>query len=297
MDIVDLKKDYRKSGEGANGDSYDCVNDASFMLKMYNTVYPTEMIATELDIARKVFSLGIPSPQPGNLVTDGERIGIRFQRIFGKRSFARMIADEPERTEPYTRMFAQYCRRLHSTQCPDGMFPDGISQARNLLECDKVFTQDEKNVISTFIDSIPQCPTALHGDMHIGNLISTLPAGSPLAQEHTVNFIDLGQFSRGCPLIDLGMMQIVCFHSDEGFRRETFHLTGEQTQAIWNIFVDEYFFSDDHLAGHWFGPDATPQDVYDGILPYSCLKLFLIEFNCGALYPHFEKLIRQTFGL
>ena len=101
MDIVDLERDYRKSGEGANGDSYDCVNDTSFMLKMYNTVYPTEMIATELDIARKVFSLGIPSPQ----------------------------------------------------------------------------------------------------------------------------------------------------------------------------------------------------DVYDGILPYSCLKLFLIEFNCGALYPHFEKLIRQTFGL
>lgn len=297
MEKVNLEKDYRKSGEGANGDSYDCLTDGSFMLKMYNVSYPEKLISDELEVAQKVFALGIPSPEPGCLVTDGTRIGIRFRKVAGKRSFARMISDEPERLEEYTREFARYCKLLHSTPCPEDMFPDAKEQFRYFLDCDKVFNADEKDFMNAFLDLVPQCDTAVHGDMHVGNLISTLPKGAPLDSEHTVNFIDLGMFARGCPLLDIGMMQIVCFFSDEQFRLETFHLTGEQTRAIWDVFTDEYFYSEDCAAEKWFGTGATPQAVFDGILPYTCLKLFLVEHNCGMLFPHFENVIRQTFRL
>lgn len=297
MEKVNLENDYRKSGEGANGDSYDCLTDESIMLKMYNAGYPEHMITDELEVARKVYSLGIPSPEPGCLVTDGSRLGIRYRRIAGKRSFARMISDEPDRMEEYTREFARYCKTLHSTPVPEGLFPDAREQARHFLECDKVFSAAEKAFMQNFIDLIPDTGTAVHGDMHVGNVISTLPEGAPLSQDHTVNFIDLGLFSRGCPLLDMGMFQIVCFFSDEDFRRENYHLTGLQTRAMWDIFVDEYFYSDDCAAEKWFGPGATPQAVFEGILPYTCLKIFLIEHNAGALFPHYENIIRQTFGL
>lgn len=296
MEKVNLERDYRKSGEGANGDSYDCLADESVMLKMYNRSYPEKLIQEELEVAGKVYSLGIPSPEPGCIVTDGDRIGIRFRRIVGKRSYARMISQEPERLEEYTREFTRHCKLLHSTQCPDGMFPDAKQQFRYFLDCDRVFNDSEKSFMSDFLDLVPDCSTAVHGDMHVGNLISTLPAGAPMSQRHTVNFIDLGMFARGCPLLDIGMMQIVCFFSDEDFRRETCHLTGEQTRAIWDVFVDEYFYSEDRAAEKWFGPGATPQAVFEGILPYTSLKLFLVEHNCGALFPHFERVIRQTFG-
>lgn len=297
MEKINLEKDYRKSGEGANGDSYDCLRDESYMLKMYNASYPEKMITSELEVAQKVFAMGIPSPEPGCLVTDGKRIGIRFKRITGKRSYARMISDEPERLEEYTREFARFCSKLHSTPCPQGLFPDAKEQFRYFLNYDSVFNADEKDFMNAFIDIIPQCNTAVHGDMHIGNLISTLPKGAPMSREHIVNFIDLGLFSCGCPLLDIGMMQIVCLFSDEQFRRESFHLTGEQTRNVWDIFVDEYFFSQDRAAEKWFGPGATPQAVFDGILPYACLKMFLVEHNAGALFPNFEQLIRQTFRL
>lgn len=296
MEKVNLEKDYRKSGEGANGDSYDCLADENIMLKLYNPGYPVRMIEEELELARKVYDLGIPSPEPGQLVTDGKRVGIRFQRVIGKRSYARMISQEPQRLEEYTREFAGYCKKLHSTPCPDGMFPDAKQQFRHFLNLDRVFDDSEKSLMDDFIDMVPDCKTAVHGDMHIGNLISTLPAGAPLSQEHTVNFIDLGLFAQGCPLLDIGMMQIVCFFSDEEFRRESFHLTGDQTHAVWDVFVDEYFYSDDHAAEKWFGPGATPQAVFDGIRPYSSLKLFLVAHNSGVLFPHFEQVIRQTFG-
>lgn len=296
MEKVNLERDYRKSGEGANGDSYDCLNDNSIMLKMYNLGYPEKLIREELEVAGKVYELGIASPEPGCLVTDGERIGIRFKRIVGKRSFARMISQEPERLEEYTREFARYCKLLHSTPCPDGMFPDAKEQFRYFLNFDKVFNDSEKSMMNDFLDLVPDCDTAVHGDLHVGNLISTLPAGAPLSQPHTVNFIDLGMFARGCPLLDIGMMQIVCFFSDEDFRKESFHLTGGQTRAVWDVFVDEYFYSDDRAAEKWFGPRATPQAVFEGVLPYTSLKLFLVAHNCGALFPHFERVIRQTFG-
>ena len=94
METIDLKK-YIRTGEGANGESYDSVEDPEVMVKIYNADYPTDTIFSELEVAKKVYSLGVPSPQPGEIITDGERIGIRFKKIIGKRSYSRAIADEP----------------------------------------------------------------------------------------------------------------------------------------------------------------------------------------------------------
>lgn len=296
IETVDLSHDYQKSGEGANGESYNATSDPSVMLKIYNHSFPRQMIIEELEVAQKVYNLGIPSPEPGCLVTDGDRLGIKYRRIVGKRSYSRMIADEPHRLEEFSREFARYCKQLHATPCPDGLFVETKTQFQTLLEGDKVFGEREKSVMADFLSRIPDHRTAVHGDMHIGNLISTLPIGAPLSTPHLVNFIDIGLFSRGCPLLDIGMMLIVCFLSDEEFRTQTFHLTGAQTREVWDVFVDEYFFGQDQLATRYFGENATPQDVYSGILPYACLKLFLIEHHMGMLFPHFEKVIRDTFG-
>ena len=295
MKEIDLN-DYRKSGEGANGSSYDCISDPLEMVKLYNTDYPKDTIYQELDVARKVFSLGVPSPEPGELVTDGERLGIRFRRIVGKRSYSRMLSDEPERVEELSREFARYCKLVHSTECPEGVFPDAKPQFLHLLETDRAFNDSEKQTIADFINSIPDSTTALHGDMHIGNVISTLPKGAPLSVPHKIYFIDLGYFSRGFPLLDLGMTRNICMTSAEDFRVHDFHVTGELTRRVWEYFVDEYFFAEDRLAERYFGKGQTFESVSEAIRPYECCKLLLVEFNLGVMLPHYERHIRETFG-
>lgn len=289
--------DYVKTGEGANGSSYDSILDPSEMVKLYNPDYPTETIFSEQEVAVKVYELGIPSPEPGELVTDGDRIGIKFRKVEGKRSYSRAFADEPARTEEFAREFARMCVGLHSTECPEGVFPEAKPQFLSLLEADKVFNPDEKKVIADFIRNVPDSTTALHGDMHFGNALTTLPVGSPISAPHDTCFIDLGYFSRGCPLFDMGMLQNICLISEEEFRVHDFHVTGDRTALIWKYFVDEYFFGPEKLAEKHFGPGQTFESVSRAIEPFSAVKLFLVEFNLGFMPPHYEAFIRRVFNL
>lgn len=287
---------YRKSGEGANGSSYDSLSDESVMLKMYNADYPTDTIFSEQEVARKVYDLGIPSPEPGEIVTDGERIGIKFRRVVGKRSYSRAFADEPERVEEYAREYARLCKKLHSTECPEGLFPEAKPQFLHLLEADTAFTPEEKAVMEAFIRNVPDCGTAIHGDMHFGNALTTLPKGAPITDPHDVLFIDLGYFARGCPLFDMGMMENICLICDEEFRVHDFHVTGELTAKVWRYFVDEYFFGPEALAEKWFGPGQTIESVTEAIYPYQAIKLLLVEYNIGFMPDHYIDFICQVFG-
>ncbi|MDO5442629.1 MAG: aminoglycoside phosphotransferase family protein [Bacteroidia bacterium] len=288
--------DYVRTGEGANGASYDCISDGSVMVKLYNSDYPADTIFSELDVARKVFELGIPSPEPGIMVTDGERIGIRFRKVIGKRSYSRAFADEPERTEEYAREFARLCKKLHATECPEGLFPEAKPQFLRLLEASRTFSGSEKAVIADFIRNVPDAGTALHGDMHFGNALTTLPKGAPISDPHDLCFIDLGYFARGCPLFDMGMMMNICLYADEEFRFHDFHVTGKQTVEIWKYFVDEYFFGPERLAEKYFGPGRTFESVNDALKPYSAVKLFLVEYNLGFMPENYISFIRGVFG-
>ena len=76
--------DYVLTGGGFNGESYDHKTDPDVMLKLY---FPGKIRQPldEMLMARKVYDLGIPSPEPGDyVVTEDGRYGIRFRRIPGK---------------------------------------------------------------------------------------------------------------------------------------------------------------------------------------------------------------------
>ncbi len=296
MKHIDITE-YVKSGEGANGSSYDKIDDSSIMLKLYNTDYPTQTIFDEQEVAQKVFELGVPSPQPGEIVTDGERIGIQFRRVVGKRSYSRALADEPERVEEYSREFARYCKKIHEIQCPEGMFPSAKEQFLHMLDVSKTYNPEQKAKIKAFIDSVPDCTTALHGDMHMGNVITTLPKGAPMDTPHEVYFIDLGYFSYGYPLLDLGMTYNICLTADEDFRQHDFHITGELTKVVWKYFVDEYFFQEDKLAEKYFGKGITLEKLNEELAKFSCVKLLLVEFNLGFLPENYLPFVKRTFNL
>ena len=168
---IDLN-DYVQSGEGANGQSFNHKQDSTIMLKLYNKTAPYEITESELCKAEKVYKAGIPTPRPGEFVTDGNgRYGIRFERIVGKKSFARAISDNPENVETYARDFAAMCRQLHETHLDTSEFPSIKDVDLRLLEQNPYFTEDEKVKVKAFIESIPDCDTAIHGDLQYGNAI------------------------------------------------------------------------------------------------------------------------------
>lgn len=265
-------EEYEYSGEGANGASYNHKTNPRYMLKLYNAGKPLDFIVSELDRVRKVYDLGIPTPKPGVLVTDGERYGIRFERVLNKKSFSRCVGDDPSQVEKYAREFARMCKMLHSTHCPAEGFVSVKDSYKRDLAANPFFTDEEKEKIAAFIDAAPDADTAIHGDLQFSNAITD--------GENTY-FIDLGDFAYGDPLFDLGMVLLTCLYDSDDFVEEVFHMKNETAHAFWRYFVPEYF-----------GEDADPDEMEALVRPYAGLKTIIIERDGQKPFPEFRALLK-----
>jgi len=295
METVDMSR-FVLSGAGANGESYDSLDDKNVMLKLYNASYPKQPVIDELEIARKAFEIGVPSPEPGELVEVDGRLGIKFRRVIGKRSFSRALADEPERVEEYAREFARNGKLLHSIHCPEGLVPNQKAIYLGLLEKDKAFGEEDKAKMRRFLEAMPDCDTAVHGDFHMGNILTTLPKGAPITEPHDVLYIDIGYFAAGCPLLDIGMLDCICHYLTDEFREREMHIGADIAAKFWDYFVDEYFFGPEKLGEKWFGAGITPDAIADKILPYTAVKMLLVEYNAGFMPPEYVELINKALN-
>lgn len=268
--LIDLN-DWVHSGEGANGESYFHKTDPAAMMKLYFASAPYDIIVSELEFSRRVYATGIPTPKPGDLVTDGKgRFGIRFERIQDKVSYARACSNDPSRVEEYARRFAKLCLELHSTKVSREMFPDIKELDLQLLNDDPFFDPEERERVAEFIKNAPDGDTAIHGDLQYGNAIMSSQGDF---------FIDLGDFACGHPYFDLGMVLLCTRYDDDEFLRMTFHLDRKTADDFWRYFVKGYF-----------GEDADPDEVDDMLRPYAGLKVLIIERNVGIKFPEFHEL-------
>ena len=273
--LIDLN-DYIRVGEGANGASYNHKTNPDIMLKMYFRNF--EAAQLELELAQKVYAAGIPTPEPGDLVTDGERMGIRFRRLAGKRSYSRACGDEPERVEEYAREFARLCKRLHATHVDTTQFESVKDRLYAMLAANPDFTPDQKNKIHAFIAAAPDADTAIHGDLQFSNGIFTEKEGV-----RTPYFIDLGDFCYGYPMFDIGMVYLCCCLNDEAWTMEQYHMSNATAAKFWDAFQDEYF-----------GPDQNKEEVLRQVRIYAGLKTLIVERDTHCPMPQFRAMLEGT---
>ena len=234
-ETIDLN-DYVQTGEGGTSLTYTHKTRPT-MAKLFNLANEAELAEREFLTARAVFEMGIPTPEPLRLVTDGDRRGVEYELISNKRSFTRIISQEPERLEEISLAFARMARELHTKKADTSCF----TSIKETLRCfyqekgDRV-TKEYKERALAFIDKAPDADTCLHGDLHIGNVITDGRCNL---------WIDLGQFSYGVPEWDLGWMWTICNRMD-GHRSDfILHVTPETLKAHWNIFIATYLGTDD----------------------------------------------------
>ena len=257
--------DYTLSGGGANGESYDHKTDPSVMLKLY-VPGKIQQPLDEMLLARKVYAMGIPTPEPGEyVVTEDGRYGIRFKRILGKTSYSRATGDHPEKAQQYADEFARMCLQLHATHIDTSKFENVKDRYYRLLEENPFFTPEEKEKLRRFIANVPDEDTAIHGDLQFSNAIF---AGD---QRY---FIDLGDFCYGNHLFDVGMVYLCCVLSDEAFIKETFHMDKATSIKFWECFAPAYF-----------GRDRSLSDIEAEILPFAGLKTLIVERDTRCPMP------------
>lgn len=269
--------DYVRTGEGANGASYNHKSDPNIMMKMYFRNF--EAAALELEVAKKVYNMGIPTPEPGDLVTDGKQMGIRFRRIEGKKSYSRACGDNPERAEEYGKEFARMCKKLHSVHVDTTQFENVKDRLYKMLDANPDFTPEQKQKIRAFIQAAPDTDTAIHGDLQFGNGIFTEDANG----KRTSYFIDLGDFCYGYPMFDVGMVYLCCCLNDESWTQEVNHMSNATAARFWDGFAAEYF-----------GPDANMEEVMKEVKIYAGLKTLIIERDTHCAMPQFRAMLEGT---
>ena len=271
---IDLN-DYVRTGEGANGASYNHKTDPSVMMKLYFRNFDAAKL--ELEVAQRVYRAGIPTPEPGDLVTDGKSVGIRFRKIDGKKSYSRACGDDPEHTEDYAREFAQMCRQLHATHVDTAQFENVKDRLYRMLAENPFFTEAEKEKLHAFIAAQPDTDTAIHGDLQFSNGIFVDKDGV-----RSRYFIDLGDFCYGYPMFDVGMVYLCCKLNDEAWTMEQYHMSNATAARFWDAFAKEYFGSDDLEA------------IERRVLPYAGLKVLIIERDTHCRMPEFHAVLEQT---
>lgn len=266
MKLIDLN-DWTQTGGGAVGTSYFHKTDPTLMLKFMSADVKMEQIEKELAHSRGVYNLGLPTPKPGELVTDGKRNGLIFERIVGKRSYAKMIGEEPENIDTLARQFAEVTKLLHSTKCDKAVFPD-VKDCFGQMIRDNIFRSDSlKEKALNMLNAMPDTDTCLHGDLHFGNII-TARSGR--------YFIDLGNFCYGYPLFDMGMMEALlmfCTETHERFFHE-FHCNYDQATLFWEEALKQYF-----------GQDTDVRKKREELHIYASLRIFTIEPEINERIP------------
>ena len=273
--LIDLN-DYVRTGEGANGASYNHKTDPNIMLKLYFRNF--EAAEKELVLAQKVYAMGIPTPEPGDLVTDGKQTGIRFRRIEGKKSYSRACGDNPEKTEEYAQEFARLCKQLHATHVDTTQFENVKDRFYAMLDANPDFTPEQKEKIRAFIATAPDADTALHGDLQFGNGIFVEKDG-----ERKQYFIDLGDFSYGYYMFDLGMVYLCCCLNNEEWTQEVNHMSNATARRFWDAFAREYF-----------GPEADLEQVEKEVRVYAGIKTLMVERDTHCPMPQFRAMLEGT---
>ena len=222
--------EYRQSGEGGTAITYKH-NSRNSLAKLYKSGFEADMAIEEFKVAQAVYDLGIPTPKPYRLVTDGERLGAEYEFISGKRSFARILSQEPEKMPELVEAFAKAALELHAT-APD---TDRIPAIREVLHSfylssDAVTSEYRKRALA-FLDKIQEPSTCVHGDFHIGNIITD--------GNHTL-WIDIGQFGYGAPEWDLGWFWTITHNLGDNRADFLLHLSQETLVSFWDAFLPAY---------------------------------------------------------
>ena len=277
--LIDIN-DWVLSGGGGAGVSYFHKTDPGLLLKMDNRLVSEEEVEADMKTARIVYGLGLPTPEPGEVVFDGKRYGQVFRRIQGKISYARLVGEHPDQIPQLAHEFTEVVKLMHTTKGAGTGLRSIKEIYGDFILANPYRSQELKEKAIAFMNALPDGETCIHGDLHFGNLIK---AGN----ERYI--IDIASFGYGDPLFDQAMMFAlhILGRANPKLHGELFHCTCEQFEEFWMCFLREYY-----------GEGFSYEELKQRVLPFLAVRLLTMESESQRRLPPaaVEPIFDQFFG-
>jgi uncharacterized protein (TIGR02172 family) len=205
--------------------------DDETVVKLYRDGLDPAVVEREKRFARAAFVAGIPTAISLDLVTSGGRFGIAYEML-GADSLAGLMRREPDRLDDHARLLAHLARTIHATPADPAVFPDIKANCLGwLAETAPLLAPADVDLLRGKIEAIPDADTCVHFDLHGGNVM--IRNGEPIV-------IDMGDFSRGSPLFDLGLVETI-YSPAVGICERVTKLPNDVGADFLTRFLDHYF--------------------------------------------------------
>ncbi len=244
-EMIKIEKAYRKLsvdgceklGEGSNGVVYRY--DPEIVVKVYRNANALAEIQRERKLARRALVMGIPTAIPFDVVKVGHTYGSVFELLNAK-SFSKLIAAEPEKTDMYISLFVELLKKIHATEVEHEDFEDmkkiALGWAGYLRD---YLPKDQSSKLISLIEAIPERRSMIHGDYHTNNVEM---------QDGEVILIDMDTLAFGHPVFEFASMflSFVGFGELDHATVEHFmKLPYERAGYIWRKTLEGYFGTTD----------------------------------------------------
>ena len=247
-ELLDVKKRLREVsvegceliGSGGFGRVYRI--DPETIVKVYLPGLTLEMVRHERDTAQKAFLAGVPTAISYDVVRSGDSYGVVFE-LLNARTVAQIMDADPGRVEEMGEKSARLLRELHAIEMADGALPNRKEELLNWLphvEC--IMEPGEAEEIRSFIQSIPDRNTFLHGDFNSKNIM--------VQQDGEFVLIDIGDAAIGHPVFDVAGLILPYLYLPkstlpEEERRRLLGFRLEDGPRMWQAMCGAYFGTDD----------------------------------------------------
>lgn len=247
-EMMTIEKAYRRVsvdgceviGQGANGKVYRL--DPDTIIKVYLNPDCLSDIHRERELARTAFVAGIPTAIPYDVVKVGEGYGSVFELLSAK-SFAKLIAAEPDNLDKYVALYVDLLKKIHSTIINSGNIPNQKEVTLDWVKFLKEYLpQATYDKLYKLVDAIPESKYLMHGDYHIKNV---------MMQGDEVLLIDMDTLCLGNPVFEFASIFLAYVGFSELDHDNVIKFLGipfEVSGQIWKKTLEMYFGTTDEAT-------------------------------------------------
>jgi uncharacterized protein (TIGR02172 family) len=206
--------------------------DEETVVKLYNEGVGPEIAEQEKQYSKAAFVMGVPTAISYDVVSCGTRSGVVYE-LLDAELFSAVIRKDIGNLDHYAKMLSDTAKTLHAAKGDKTILPDLRDRFRGYIrDVGYLLTPEQSEYLMEKLESLPDSDTCVHFDLHSSNI---------MMQNGELVIIDMGDFSTGSYLFDIGLIFVIYGIPELGISMLATKIPNEQGLEFWNHFEKHYF--------------------------------------------------------